>query len=200
MSELTPEGTPQPTEEASKVNWKPLVRDILETLVLSVFLFLVINAISARVRVDGFSMLPTLQDGQFVLVSRLAYRFGEFERGDIIVFNSPVDPDEDLIKRVIGLTGDVIKVENGIVYVNGTQLNEPYIAAPPAYNGTWQVQENQLFILGDNRNDSSDSHAWGSILEGEVIGKAILIYWPFTDATLITHEKIVVAAPSEVVK
>ena len=200
MSELTPESTPQPTEEASTVNWKPLVRDILETLVLSVFLFLVINAISARVRVDGFSMRPTLDDGQFVLVSRLAYRFGEFERGDIIVFNSPVEVDEDLIKRVIGLPGDIIKVENGIVYVNGTMLDEPYIAAPPAYSGTWQVQEDQLFVLGDNRNDSSDSHAWGSVSEEEVIGKAILIYWPFTDVTLITHETIVVAAPSEVVK
>jgi signal peptidase I len=199
LSEINPEVPPQP-EEASKVNWKPIVRDILETLVLSVFLFLVINAISARVRVDGFSMRPTLEDGQFVLVSRLAYRFGEFDRGDIIVFNSPVDPNEDLIKRVIGLPGDVIKVENGLVYVNGIQLNEPYIAAPPAYSGTWQVEGNQLFVLGDNRNDSSDSHAWGSVAEDEVIGKAILIYWPFTDATIITHENIVIAAPSGEVK
>ena len=134
------------------------------------------------------------------LVSRLAYRLGEFEHGDIVVFNSPVDPNEDLIKRVIGLPGDIIKVENGLVYVNGVQLNEPYIAAPPAYSGTWEVQGGEIFVLGDNRNDSSDSHAWGSVSEEEVIGKAILIYWPFTDVTLITHETIVVAAPSEVVK
>jgi signal peptidase I len=199
LSEINPEVPPQPEEE-SKVHWKPLVRDILETLVLSVILFLVINAISARVRVDGFSMLPTLEDGQFVLVSRLAYRFGVFEHGDIIVFNSPVDPDEDLIKRIIGLPGDIIHVENGIVSVNGIPLNESYIAAPPAYSGTWEVQEDQLFVLGDNRNDSSDSHAWGPVAEDEVIGKAILIYWPFTDATIITHEKIAGATPSQAVK
>jgi len=199
LSELEPEISPQPTEE-SPASWKSLLRDILETLVLSVFLFLVINAVSARVRVDGFSMRPTLDDGPFVLVSRLAYQLGVFERGDIIVFNSPVNVEEDLIKRVIGLPGDVINVDDGIVSVNGTPLNEPYIAAPPAYSGTWQVGANQVFVLGDNRNDSSDSHAWGPVSEDEVIGKAILIYWPFTDVTIITHEKIVVAAPSEVVK
>lgn len=200
LSELTPEVSSQPTEEAPKNNWKPLLRDALETLVLSVFLFLMINAVSARVRVDGFSMRPTLDDGQFVLVSRLTYLFGEYERGDIIVFNSPVVENEDLIKRVIGLPGDIVNVENGHVYVNETELNEPYIAAPPAYTGTYEVPAGNLFVLGDNRNDSSDSHAWGPVLEELVIGKAILVYWPFTDAALITHDKIVVAAPSEVVK
>ena len=200
MSELTPEGYPQPIEEAPKNNWKPLLRDALETLVLSVFLFLLINAVSARVRVDGFSMRPTLDNGQFVLVSRLTYLFGEYERGDIIVFNSPVVENEDLIKRVIGLPGDIVNIENGHVYVNKTMLDEPYIAASPAYTGTYEVPEGELFVLGDNRNDSSDSHAWGSVSEEMVIGKAILVYWPFTDATLITHDKIVVAAPSEVVK
>lgn len=194
MSESIPEIPPIPEELSAKDQRKHILVDLLETLVLSIVLFLVINTLSARVRVDGFSMRPTLEDGEFVLVSRLSYKFGEFARGDIIVFNSPIVEDEDLIKRIIGLPGDVIRVESGVVYVNGTAFKEPYIAAPPLYSGTWQVPDGQLFVLGDNRNDSSDSHAWGTFPKEDVIGKAILVYWPFPDATIISHEKIVIAA------
>jgi signal peptidase I len=167
----------------------------LETLLLSAVLFLAINALSARVRVDGFSMKPTLQDGEFVLVNRLAYRLGVPQRGDIIVFHFPLDPaSQDLIKRVIGLSGDRITVSRGVVYVNGEPLKEPYIAAPPMYNGEWDVPEGELFVLGDNRNDSSDSHSWGMLPMKEVVGKAIFIYWPFPEWKLIDHydfEKVV---------
>ncbi len=161
--------------------------DILETVVLALVLFVGINAISARVRVDGFSMRPTLQDGEFVLVNRLAYRFGEVQRGDIIVFHYPANPKQELIKRVIGLPGDQVTVNNGRVNVNGHDLNEDYIAAAPAYSGSWQVTEGYLFVLGDNRNDSSDSHSWGYLPVENVIGKAVLIYWPPPYWTFIEH-------------
>ena len=92
--------------EEEKMNWGRFALDIIETLVLAVILFLGINAVSARVRVDGFSMIPTLEDGEFVLVSKLNYHFGDVERGDIIVFHFPMDPEQELIKRVIGLPGD----------------------------------------------------------------------------------------------
>ena len=91
-------------------DWKRFILDILETLVLAVVLYFGINAVSARVRVDGFSMRPTLQDGEYILVNKLAYKLGEPQRGDIVVFVFPVDPSEDLIKRVIGLPGDSIRV------------------------------------------------------------------------------------------
>lgn len=189
MEVTQPESQPEvqrraPTEE---IKWGRIVIDILEMLVLAVVLFIGINAISARVRVDGISMVPTLQNGEFVLVNRLAYKTGEVERSDIIVFRYPKDPEQDLIKRVIGLPGDEIVIEGGQVIVNGVILDEPYIAAEPAYSGRWQVPAGELFVLGDNRNDSSDSHSWGLLPMSNVIGKAILIYWPPPQWTVIRH-------------
>jgi signal peptidase I len=176
------------TSEPASPGWGRFFLDVLETLLLSAVLFLAINALSARVRVDGFSMKPTLQDGEFVLVNRLAYVMGKPQRGDIIVFHFPLDPaSQDLIKRVIGLSGDMITVQAGVVSVNGQPLQEPYIAAPPLYSGSWEVPEGELFVLGDNRNDSSDSHSWGMLPIKEVVGKAILIYWPFPEWKLIDH-------------
>lgn len=176
------------TGEPASPGWGRFFLDVLETLLLSAVLFLAINALSARVRVDGFSMKPTLQDGEFVLVNRLAYRVGTPQRGDIIVFHFPLDPgSQDLIKRVIGLPGDVVSVKSGVLSVNGQPLQEPYIAAAPMYSGKWDVPPDELFVLGDNRNDSSDSHAWGMLPLKEVVGKAILIYWPFPEWKLIDH-------------
>lgn len=168
-------------------NWKRFLLDILETVILAVVLYFGINAISARVRVDGLSMNPTLQHGEYVLVSRLAYKTGVPARGDIIVFSFPMDQKQDLIKRVIGLPGETIEIRGGEVLVNGAKLDEPYIAQSPVYNGVWIVSEGQLFVLGDNRNDSKDSHQWGLLPIENVIGKALLIYWPPPDWKLINH-------------
>ena len=195
MSEFTPEFENLPEEQPKSSDIKRFMLDLLETLVLAVVLFLVINAVSARVRVDGFSMTPTLEDGEFILVNRLAYKFAEPKRGEIIVFRSPVVPDEDLIKRVIGLPGDEIEVRDGGVFVNGTMLDEPYIAATPMYEGKWQVLEDYLFVLGDNRNDSSDSHSWGLVPMANVVGRSILIYWPFNQWDILNHNIITAMAP-----
>ena len=177
---------PEPALE-QPANWKRFVLDILETLILAVVLYFGINAVSARVRVDGFSMRPTLQDGEYILVNKLAYRTGEPHRGDIVVFIFPVNPQEDLIKRVIGLPGESVAVNNGIVSVNGAPLTEPYIASPPAYDGEWIVPEGQLFVLGDNRNDSRDSHQWGLLPIENVIGRADLLYWPPAEWPVINY-------------
>lgn len=189
QTEAQPEAqVPAPSEE--KTNWGRLIFDVVETLALAAILFLGINAVSARVRVDGFSMIPTLEDGEFVLVSKLNYQFGDVERGDIIVFHYPMDPEQELIKRVIGLPGDTVNVQNGIVSVNGQSLEEPYIAAAPAYSGEWMVPDGHLFVLGDNRNDSSDSHSWGYLPFDKVVGKAVVIYWPPPFWKLIVHTEI----------
>lgn len=176
--------------EPEQLNWKRFALDIIETLILAVVLFLGINAISARVRVDGFSMRPTLEDGEFVLVSKLNYRFGVVERGDIIVFHYPLNPEQELIKRVIGLPADHVIVQNGIVSVNGQVLDEPYIAAMPIYTGEWIVPEGQIFVLGDNRNDSSDSHSWGFLPYENIVGKAVVIYWPPPMWDVIRHKQL----------
>ncbi len=188
METIQSDTQPQPepiTEQPT--DWKRFVLDILETLILAVVLYFGINAISARVRVDGFSMRPTLQDGEYILVSKLAYKLGQPQRGDIVVFIFPVNPAEDLIKRVIGLPGDTINVQGGVLSINGVAMDEPYINAPPAYEGTWQVSPDELFVLGDNRNDSRDSHQWGLLPIKNVIGKAVVIYWPPKEWEVIKH-------------
>ncbi|MBI5945787.1 MAG: signal peptidase I [Chloroflexi bacterium] len=179
--------------EEEKINWGRFALDIFETLLLAVILFLAINAMSARVRVDGFSMRPTLEDGEFVLVSKMSYLFGAAQRGDIIVFHFPMNPEEELIKRVIGLPGDHVSVQAGTVSVNGQVLNEPYIAATPAYSGEWDVTNDQLFVLGDNRNNSNDSKDWGLLPAKNVVGKAVLIYWPPPFWDVIQHPKLITA-------
>jgi len=192
LETIQPDTQPQPQPEPvaeQNTNWKRFILDILETLVLAVVLYFGINAISARVRVDGFSMRPTLQDGEYILVNKLAYKFSEPKRGDIIVFIFPVNPAEDLIKRIIGVPGDTVTVQDGVLTVNGAVVDEPYISAPPAYNGSWQVPEGNLFVLGDNRNDSRDSHQWGLLPVENVIGRSVLIYWPPEEWQIIRHLK-----------
>jgi signal peptidase I len=191
-----PETQIQPTETQPEKtdDWKRFALDILETIVLAVVLYFGINAISARVRVDGFSMVPTLQDGEYILVSKISYKTGTPARGDIIVFSLPTDQQQDLIKRVIGLPGETISILDGIVSVNGVVLTEPYIAQQPNYDGEWTVPEGQLFVLGDNRNDSKDSHQWGLLPMENIIGKAVLIYWPPPEWKTINHTEEVFAA------
>ncbi len=188
METTQPEPQLQPDAENNQTgSLKRIVLDILETLILAVVLYFGINAVSVRVRVDGFSMNPTLQDGEYILVNRLAYKIGHPVRGDIIVFSFPMDPKQDLIKRVIGLPGESIFVQDGKVMINGVPLEEPYIAAPPIYNGTWEVPKGQLFVLGDNRNESKDSHEWGLLPIENVVGRAVLIYWPPPEWQVIDH-------------
>jgi signal peptidase I len=174
--------------------WRFLL-DIVETVVLSAILFLGINAISARIRVDGFSMEPTLHNGEFVIVNKLAYQFGDPKHGDVIVFRYPRDPDQEYIKRVIGLPGDRVRIINGQVYVNDELIEEPYIAAPPRYQSEWSVPKDALFVLGDNRNNSSDSHNWGPVPMEYVIGRALFVYWPPESWGTIGNSLAASAAP-----
>ena len=185
---------PQEKEE-KRSGFMRFVIDVVETVVLSIVLFAAINTVSARIRVDGASMEPTLQSGEFVIVNKLAYFFGDADVGDIIVFHFPRDPDQEYIKRVIGLPGDRVEVKNGEVFVNGQILDEDYIAASPVYNTEWDVPVDSLFVLGDNRNNSSDSHNWGPVPLDFVIGKATFIYWPPTEWGILNQTSTASAAP-----
>ena len=184
----------QPQETAQRGSLRTFLVDVLQTLVLALVLYFLIDAVLARVRVENISMEPTLQPGEFLLVNKLAYRLGEVSHGDVVIFHYPLNPNEDYIKRVIGLPGDEVTVQNGLVSVNGQSLNEPYIMAPPHYNNTWMVPENQLFVLGDNRNSSSDSHNWGFVPYENLVGKALLVYWPLDQVKILTLPDIVNAA------
>ena len=187
--------TPPPTQRTGS-GCLSFVIDVLETLVLSLILFVVINAVSARIRVDGSSMEPTLHSGEFVIVNKLAYKFSTPALGDIIVFHFPRDPKQEYIKRVIGMPGHQVTIQNGKVLVNGQEIIEPYISAPPVYpNNSWQVPVGQLFVLGDNRNNSSDSHNWGTVPLDYVVGKALFVYWPLDSWGTIEHISPASAAP-----
>lgn len=174
-SETIPD--PQPIEE--NPNFRRILLDLLETVIISVVLFLGINAISERIRVESISMQPNLFAGDFVIVNKLAYKYGEPQRGDIIVFLYPPDPEQvPYIKRIVGLPGDQIHIEDGDLYVNGKQFTEPYIDVRTNRGGDWSVPDDSFFVLGDNRNNSSDSRGWGMVPQENVIGKAVAIYWP----------------------
>jgi signal peptidase I len=171
--------------------------ELIQTLVLAFILYFLIDSVVARVRVENISMLPTLQSGEFLLVNKLAYRYGEFQYGDIIVFHYPENPRDDYIKRTIGLPGDSIVVAGEKVIVNGIPMAEPYTAEPPYYTGEWVVPEDSLFVLGDNRNQSSDSHSWGFVPINNVVGKAIVIYWPLGEMKILNYPMVVSAAGNE---
>ena len=178
-----------PTQPAAKRKQPTslLIREIAETLLLTLFIFWIVNTATGRFRIEGHSMLPTLQEGEYVIINKLSYYLEDPERGDIIVLNFPNDRSRDFIKRVIGIPGDYIEVDNGQVMINGTILDEPYINAQPNYSGTWQVPEDQYFVLGDNRNNSSDSHNWSFLPQEDIVGKAWLIYWGPENWGLVPH-------------
>ncbi|CAA7602381.1 Peptidase S24/S26, beta-ribbon domain protein [Acididesulfobacillus acetoxydans] len=132
------------------------------------------------------SMLPTIQLQDRVMVDKIAYKFSGINRQDVIVFHPPKDvnnPTGDLwIKRVIGLPGDTVQIKDGKVFVNGKALNEPYEMAKPDYDyGPIKVPADSYFVLGDNRNDSLDSHIWGVLPAKNVVGRAMFKYWPPND-------------------
>ena len=170
-------------------------RDLIETILMAVVLFLLLNAATSRVRVYNISMQPTLHEGNLLVVNKLAYKIGEPKRGDIIVFHYQGTVTEDYIKRVIGLPGDIVEIGGGIVRVNGQAITEPYIAELPGYTGTWKVPEGELFVLGDNRNHSSDSHDWGFVEQEWVVGRAIIVYWPLDRIRVLNSPDWVHAAP-----
>ena len=170
------------------------IGELLQTLVVAAIIFLGVNLVTARIRVEGSSMEPTLHDAELVVVNRLAYRWADPQRGDIVVFRFPLEPERRFIKRIIGLPGEYVVIHDGQVTIDGVTLDEPYIAAPPRYSGEWEIQPGQVFVLGDNRNNSSDSQSWGPLPVEQLIGKATLVYWPPPEMGLIPHTAQLVQA------
>lgn len=182
--------------EGKPFQFKRFLVELLQTVIISALLYLAIDAISARIQVLSISMQPTLYERDFVLVNKVVYKLDTPQRGDVIVFRYPPNPETTpYIKRVIGLPGDTVRIMDGRVYVNDQPTTEPYIAAPPDYNGQWLVNDNELFVLGDNRNNSSDSHHWGMVPLENVIGKAEFVYWPVQHWQVLHMQAAVAASP-----
>lgn len=168
--------------------WGSVARELLETLVLTLVIFLLVRTVIQNFRVEGMSMEPNFHDGQFLLVNKLGYRLGEPQRGDVIVFRYPLDPSRDFIKRVIGLPGETIEIRNGQVFINNQFIDDPAAINEASYNlAPTVLGPEELFVLGDNRPNSSDSHSWGTLPLDLVIGKVVLSYWPPEDWGLIRH-------------
>jgi signal peptidase I len=163
---------------------------------LALILFLVINAVSERIRVESISMQPTLYPGDYVIVNKLAYRlYTSPHRGDVIVFKYPPNPESiPYIKRIIGLPGDQVHIADGKIYINGELMLEPYLKVTTNRGGDWTVPAGQIFVMGDNRNNSSDSRAWGFVPLENIIGRAELVYLPPQHWSFL-HQNIAVASP-----
>lgn len=170
------------------INWRKELREWV--MILAVALLIVIPlktfALDNRIVPTG-SMLPTIYPGDRLFVDTLTYRFREMERGEIVVFEAPAELglEDDFIKRLIGLPGDTIEIKNGQLIINDIIQEEPYIQEDIEYTlEKIQVPEGKIFVLGDNRNVSYDSHFWGFLDISNVKGKALWRYWPFSRATV----------------
>lgn len=170
---------------------KAAVRDILETALLTLVIFLGVRFGVQTFRVEGFSMEPSLHSNQYLFVSKISYMVGQPARGDVIVFRFPQDPSRDFIKRVVGLPGEEVEVRAGAVYIDGRALDEPYILGKPVYNyPKHRVPPGEFFVLGDNRNNSHDSHVWDMLPKDFLIGKAWVSYWPLHSWGVIEHKSV----------
>ena len=179
----------EPPSLAREFGGPSLLREILETALLTLVVFLVLNTLTGRFQVRGQSMQPTLHNGQYLVVSKLAYWLRPPKRGDIVVFHPPNGSSDDYIKRIIGLPGERMRIRDGAVLVDGAPIEETYVNSQGAYSGSWELGPDEYFVLGDNRANSSDSHMWGTLPEDNIIGKAWLCYWPPEAWGLVDHHE-----------
>jgi signal peptidase I len=205
---------PVPAAPAQPVRY---VRELVELVIFVILLFFLVRGVLQNFVIEGISMEPTLHQNQFILVNKLAYAnfdinaprrlvdpaaptnivypFGVPKYGDIVVFKYPNDITKDYIKRIIGLPGDEVSVRDGVVFVNGQQLAEPYLQGAPTYcqsydlcaNESVFVDQDSFFVMGDNRENSSDSREWGMLPVEHLTGQAWVIYWPSDEISPIPH-------------
>lgn len=195
---------------AEKVEAKGSARETVRIIIHALILALIVRVFLFQpFNIPSGSMIPTLLIGDYLFVSKYSYGYsrysfpggfdlfsgrilaGEPKPGDVVVFKLPRDNETDYIKRVIGLPGDRVRVTNGLVYVNDYPLDEPYIAAPPVANmREVVVPDDSVFVMGDNRNVSSDSRSWGPLEIDDIIGKAVFVYWPLDKIRVVEHYEL----------
>lgn len=182
---------------------RALVRELIETLILALLIFLVLQFSVQNFRVEGSSMRPTLEEGAYLLVNKIVYfrlspakvdafipfansasqeslfAFHPPRRGEVVVFHFPLVPSRDFVKRVIGEPGDLVEIRRGQVFLNGEPLQEPYVRNPDGGSmSPVTVPPDEYFVLGDNRRASNDSRNWGTVPAENIVGRAWINYWP----------------------
>ena len=211
-----PEGRAQPVERKIHfgIRMGRLARDLIETVILALLIFVGVRAMVQNFRVEGSSMEGTMHNGQYILVNKavyfkvdigfldflpffdagdnpVRYIFREPRRGDVIVFRFPNQKERDFIKRIIAVPGEEVQVKDGLVFIDGRALDEKYILDRPNYNfGPEIVPDRQYFVLGDNRNNSYDSRSWGFVPEEDIIGRAWVSYWPFENFGFVSDPSV----------
>jgi signal peptidase I len=158
------------------------LRDFAIAVVLAIVLIVFVYQ---PVKVEGTSMMPGLTDQERIFINKYTYKMGSgsITRLDLVVFNYPYDPSQSYIKRVVGLPGDTIEIKDGVVFVNGAKLDEPYVPAEYQDHRSFDkriVPAGQYYVLGDHRSSSNDSRIWGFVARNEIYGKAVFVYWPPT--------------------
>ncbi len=175
---------PQPVRRGGP-GWRAWVRDILLSVGVSAFIIIFLYQ---PVRVEGTSMLPNLEDQDRLFINKFAFRVGDIHRGDVVVFKYPRDESKNYIKRVVGLPGDRVRIDHGIVVVNGKVLREAYVPARYTDDRSqpeMRIPSNEYFVLGDHRNISSDSREFGPVERDLIYGKAAFVYWPMDQAGVV---------------
>jgi len=177
--------SPQPAAPRKSMGLMLWLRDLLVATVASV---LIITFLYQPVRVEGTSMLPRLEDRDRLFINKFVYHISAIERGDVVVFRYPRDPEKSYIKRVIAVPGDTLRVDHGRVYVNGNLLHEPYV--PLEYRDSRSLAEtvvpaDSYFMMGDHRSISSDSRDFGPVDRSLIYGKAVFVYWPAHDVGVV---------------
>ena len=207
LSSATPTALPVVAEEVPvddpnepSMTWM-LLRELIETVVLSLIIFLLIRQVLQNYRIESHSMEPNFFEGQFILVNKLAYKLGQPQRGQVLVFHNPNNTSEDYIKRVIGLPGDTVEIREDQVYINSQVLTEPFNKnpyRPGTAFGPEVIPPNHIFVMGDNRGNSQDSRVIGPIDENLLVGEAWLRLWPLPQFGLIKQYHLEPSAPVSV--
>jgi len=185
QTELTERHPESPAQNANGGGVRSWFRDLVVAVMISAFIILFLYQ---PVRVEGTSMLPMLEDQDRLFINKFAYRFGEIRRGDVVVFLYPGDHSKSYIKRVIALPGDDLRIDHGNVWVNGSELKEPYVPLKfedDRSQAEMTVPQGDYFVMGDHRSISSDSRDFGPVARPLIYGKAAFVYWPVDQAGVV---------------
>jgi len=192
----------QPPAPERSQNQKSFLRDTLEIVFLALVLYVVIQYAVQTVHVLGSSMIDTLHDNDLLVASKISYKLHPPQRGDVVVFKPPDELSRDFIKRVIALPGERVHIANSVVYINGKVLHEPYLPERWTYNNNWPADgqdqllgPGQYFVMGDNRNHSSDSRVFGAISIDSILGKAEFRIWPLDAIGFLSGKPTLSSAP-----
>jgi signal peptidase I len=178
--------------DAASTAGAAILREIVETMALFAVIFTIARMTIGNYAIIGRSMEPNYHEAERLLVDRIAPRMHWLERGDVVIVKSPSEEGVELIKRLIGLPGDTVELRGGRVVVNGYALEEPYLppgadSGPRSGSSAWVLGPDQYFIMGDNRSFSQDSRMLGPVGSELIVGRALVVYWPFENRSIVQH-------------